>query len=390
MDSSDFDTRMRGVLEHIVTDLLKTQPEDPIPVMLHHLEEMCGRGSKPLTIEEAEELGKLRNQARKHQEKSKKDDSDDSDGSSEDDEVAELPKMGAQNRINKGSRTSVSAEAYGKYNKKAAFQGRVIPKTQETKEKIKNRLKDSFMFSALEPTEAAIVIDAMEEKRFKNNDRVITENENGDELFVVEQGKLKCTKVIEGASKFLKHYEPGDAFGELALLYNAPRAATIEAEEDCLLWSLDRATFNHIVKDAQARKREKYEDFLKSVSLLSSMDHYERSKLADAIKEVTYNEGDYVIKQGEEGTKFFVIVEGDAIATKALNPGENPTEVMKYKPGDYFGELALLKNEPRAANVVCKSSVKCVTLERSSFKRLLGPLDEILRRNMGAYANYSS
>jgi cAMP-dependent protein kinase regulator len=176
----------------------------------------------------------------------------------------------------------------------------------------------------------------------------------------------------------------------LALLYNAPRAATIEAEEDCLLWSLDRATFNHIVKDAAARKREKYEEFLKSVTLLSSMDHYERSKLADAIKETTFKSGEFVIKQGEEGKMFFVIVEGEAIATKVLNQGEPAQEVMKYKQGDYFGELALLKNEPRAANVLCISDVKCVSLERSSFKRLLGPLDEILRRNMGAYANYSS
>ena len=49
---------------------------------------------------------------------------------------------------------------------------------------------------------------------------------------------------------FLKIYEPGEAFGELALLYNAPRAASIKAKTDCLLWALDRNTFNHIVKDA--------------------------------------------------------------------------------------------------------------------------------------------
>jgi cAMP-dependent protein kinase regulator len=310
-------------------------------------------------------------------------------GSSEDEDVSDLPAMGAAGRVNKGARTSVSAEAYGKYNKKAAFKGRMIEKSQETKLKIQNRLKDSFMFSALEENEAVVVIDAMEEKRFKGGDSIIVENENGDELFVVETGKLKCTKVIDGESKFLKHYEPGEAFGELALLYNAPRAATIVADEDCLLWSLDRATFNHIVKDAAARKREKYEDFLKSVSLLSSMDHYERSKLADAIKEAVFKKGDTIITQGEEGKQFYVIVEGEATATKILNPGQAPTEVMQYKAGDYFGELALLKNEPRAANVVCKTECKCVTLERSSFKRLLGPLDEILRRNMGAYANYN-
>jgi cAMP-dependent protein kinase regulator len=95
----------------------------------------------------------------------------------------------------------------------------------------------------------------------------------------------------------LINYQPGGSFGELALLYNAPRAATIIADEDAILFSLDRQTFNHIVKDAAARKREKYEEFLKSVKLLSNMDNYERSKLADAFKEMNYQKGDFIIKE---------------------------------------------------------------------------------------------
>jgi cAMP-dependent protein kinase regulator len=69
---------------------------------------------------------------------------------------------------------------------------------------------------------------------------------------VVEDGQLDCFKEFSADEqpKYLKTYEPGEAFGELALLYNAPRAATITAKTDALLWELDRNTFNHIVKDA--------------------------------------------------------------------------------------------------------------------------------------------
>lgn len=150
------------------------------------------------------------------------------------------------------------------------------------------------MFKALDEAELNIVIDAMEEKKFDAGQTVIAEGENGTVLYVIESGTLDCFKMLDSSTEptWLKMYQPGDeAFGELALLYNAPRAATIIAKTASTLWQLDRNTFNHIVKDAAQNKRTKYEDFLQSVPILQTMDHYERSKIADAIKELKFSAG---------------------------------------------------------------------------------------------------
>jgi len=176
------------------------------------------------------------------------------------------------------------------------------------------------MFNALDDKEFGIVVDAIEEMKYNVGDIVIKEGDEGACMFVVETGTLTCTKLFKGNTEptFLKKFNPGEGFGELALLYNAPRAATITAETECVCWSLDRNTFNHIVKDAASKKREKYEAFLNSVKILSSMDPYERSKLGDALKEEKFKKDDFVIKEGEIGDKFFIIAEGEAIATKQI------------------------------------------------------------------------
>ena len=108
------------------------------------------------------------------------------------------------------------------------------------------------MFGALDESELKIVIDAIKEVKLSAGQACIVEGDAGDCMYVLEEGSLNCTKVFKGNTEptQLKVYKPGEGFGELALLYNAPRAATITSLEDSVVWSLDRDTFNHIVKDA--------------------------------------------------------------------------------------------------------------------------------------------
>lgn len=102
------------------------------------------------------------------------------------------------NKFKKGPRGSVSAEAFGEYNKKSDFRARVIEKSEDTKAKILNRLNMAFMFQALDEKEKQIVVDAMEEKRAKAGEFVIQQGEEGNNLFVVESGLLSCSKVFPG------------------------------------------------------------------------------------------------------------------------------------------------------------------------------------------------
>ena len=121
------------------------------------------------------------------------------------------------------------------------------------------------------------------------------------------------------------------------------------------------------------------------MKILQSMDAYERSKLADAAREEWFEADDIVIKEGDEGNTFYMIMGGEAKATKTLEAGKPPQDVFHYKEGDYFGELALLQNEPRAANIIATTRLQLVSFDRHSFKRLLGPVEDILKRNMDVY-----
>ena len=345
------------------------------------------KSSRKESIEENEDENENENKSKsKSQSVTESDNEDD-----EDPQLGDLTKNQIKTKKNI-QRKGVSAEAYGQFNKKEDFVARMIPKSEEQIQRIKSSVIHSFLFSSLEAKDLEIVIGAMEEKRFKSGDDVIVQGEQGDCLYFVESGNLDCYKQFAKGEKpiLVKKYQPGDSFGELALLYNAPRAASIKAvSNEVITWVLDRETFNNIVKDAAQKKREKYENFLKKVEILSTIEPYELMQISDAIKSATYQKDDYIIREGEMGDVFYILEEGECVATKTLEPGKADTVIKDYGVGDYFGERALIKGEPRYANIIVKSeTAKVISLDRTSFKRLLGPIEDLLKRNIEKYKTF--
>ena len=91
-------------------------------------------------------------------------------------------------------------------------------------------------------------------------EKVITQGELGDFWYVVDSGALETFKTYEGESeaKMVKAYGVGDSFGELALMFNQRRAASVTAKEDCVLWALDQATFKAVVQGAAMANKQDY------------------------------------------------------------------------------------------------------------------------------------
>ncbi|CAD8199388.1 unnamed protein product [Paramecium octaurelia] len=359
--------KVNDVIQKMIYELFKSQPENYIDWMIQYLESVKFQSSKAFSTKIAIEYNL-------------------SSEEEENEEVDELP-LPAKNA--KTFRSSVSAEVFGVHNKKENFIPRVIPKTEEQKQQILEKLMKVFMFQALGQHEQEIVVNAMEEKHYTKDDWVITQGDDGAELYIVFSGELDCVRKMKPTDpepKFLKKYKPGDMFGELSLLYNSPRAASIQAKEDSVLFALDRSTFNNIVKDATIKKRLQYEEVLSKVELLQSMEAYEKTQICDGLKEQAYQKGEVIIQEGEEGDKFYMVAEGTLAAYKDINGQQ--VEVLRYQTGDYFGELALIHKLPRQATIIAETQCVVVFLDSNSFLRLLGPVEDILRRNAETYKKF--
>ncbi|XP_019635299.1 PREDICTED: cGMP-dependent protein kinase 2-like isoform X3 [Branchiostoma belcheri] len=248
-----------------------------------------------------------------------------------------------------------------------------VPKDQSVKQMLKEAIQQNDFMKNLDPIQMSEIVDCMDFQMFQSGQKVIQEGEAGQQLFVAEVGELKVTK----GGNDLGNMGPKTLFGELALLYNCSRTATVKAVTESKLWAIDRNIFQMIMIKTGRTRREEHFKFLKSVSLLKELPHAKLSKIADCLEVDFYHEGEYIIREGQTGDTFFIIIEGEVKVTQKIEGVEEPKVIKTLSRGETFGEKALLSEDKRTANVIAVGGVKCLTLDRVAFNQLIGPLNEI-------------
>jgi cGMP-dependent protein kinase len=143
---------------------------------------------------------------------------------------------------------------------------------------------------------------------------------------------------------------------------------------DTKVWALQRRTYQIIMQRTNKVRQQEYIQFLKSCDLFKSYPESRLARIADALEEDHYNDGEYIIRQGGPGDTFYIIQNGEVSVTRRGTGEVKPREVRLMSRGAHFGEKALLSEEKRTANVIAKGSVSCVTLEREAFNQYIGQL----------------
>lgn len=249
------------------------------------------------------------------------------------------------------------------------------PKSSRSKDLIKKALLDNDFLKKLDLSQVNEIVESMYSVDYKEGALIIKEGDTGSNLYVMEDGRVEVSK--EG--KLLSHMSPGKVFGELALVYNCKRTATITAATVCKCWAIDRQCFKTIMMRSILLRQAQYTSFLKSVPTFQALHEEKLIKIADVLDEIYYKPGDYIIRQGATGDTFYIISKGSVKVTKQEQPSNEEKFVRTLKEGEFFGEKALQVEDVRAANIIAgdTTGVTCLVIDRDTFEQHVGGLKEI-------------
>ncbi|KAG7481348.1 hypothetical protein MATL_G00065920 [Megalops atlanticus] len=285
----------------------------------------------------------------------------------------------------KGAKAGVSAEPTSRtYDSsslpKFCFEKARVWKDSSVKKLITDALNKNQFLKRLESQQIKDMVECMYERTFQQGDYVIKQGEPGNHLFVLADGQLDVFQ----QSKLLTTIAVWTAFGELAILYNCTRTASVRAVSQVKTWALDREVFQNIMRMTAETRHEQYRSFLRSVSLLAKLPDDKLNKIVDCLEMEYYDKGDYVIREGEEGSTFYIIAKGKIKVTQSMEGHEEPQTIKILQRGDYFGEKALISDDVRSANIIAdENGVECLVIDRETFSQTVGTFNELQKYLQG-------
>jgi len=238
---------------------------------------------------------------------------------------------------------------------------------------------------ALDVTKCNTIVDlAWEEDVAKGDDIISQGSDEADYFYIVKDGLFEILINDDPDSKAgtvenVGTIKTGGSFGELALLYAAPRAATVKAKSDAVVWVMDRISFKRILVESGDKNAKEYAKMLDKNDLFSSLKGDEKLEVAKNLTEATFNKGETIFEQGDHGSTFFILYDGRV--SVLVNGKEVAKPKGTKKNAAIFGELALLSDASRSATIKVLSDVaKTLCMDKESFDLLLGPLEDIKKR----------
>lgn len=165
-----------------------------------------------------------------------------------------------------------------------------------------------------------LLIKGMRREEFDEGFLLITEGESGSKLYVVESGSLEVT--INGS--VIREMGRGSLLGELALLYDAPRSATVQCKSKCVLFSLSREIFKKVQAISSTANQIQRARWLIQSPELATLSAIDLSRLVGTLQVVHFSPGDKIINEGDVTNHIFLIEKGHAVIASTKIPSKTP------------------------------------------------------------------
>jgi len=235
----------------------------------------------------------------------------------------------------------------------------------------------------------ALIAKAWEEKVMPGRAIIEQGSDQADYFYIVKKGDFdvfvaKTDEAVSAEDAMREQAQVGSipvggSFGELALIFYAPRAATVKARNDAIVWVIDRTTFKNVFAAAAANKAKENVRYLNQASFFDCLKADEKTEVVVALSDVDFKKGEVIYEEGDTPSNFYFLVDGEIAEIKGGK------EVKRFKAtlakGELFGEAALIGNDKRKSTMkIVSESAKCLQMDRVSFEILLAPYSEIKKR----------